>query len=751
MNIIKQHDQRDCGATCLAMVASYHGLKYPISKFRELTKTDRSGTNLYGLVDGAKQIGLNADAQVGNLEELIDEINSHQIELPLIAHTVSEDGMLHFIVIFEYKNGIFTIGDPGKGKCRYNQEFFSQIWTGYIVTFQKTEQFVSGNYTQNSLLKFFRLLKGQYTKIVNILILSIIIVTIGIVGAFIFEIVIDNFIDSTSRYDDLNEDTVVVSETSDETNINYFEKILGYISTDSSKNFNLIFIIVIILYLLQAFIQIARGYLIAALTRKIDIQLVMTYYNHLVDLPVDSLSVRQTGEYLSRFSDTDTIRNAISNATITIVLDSVMVIVCGIILFIQNWKLALVSIIMIILYAILILAYRKPIETSNRKVMENGARVESYLKESIDGIEAVKSVCAEKQVKSKAKEKFDAFVKSAFYNNMISISQDSIAGTIELVGTVIILWIGFSMVISNFTSVGSLITFYMLLGYFTSPIKNLIELQPTIQTAIVAADRLNDILDLDAEDYYQHNNTEILPNILEWKIENLNFRYGNNELILHNVNMNVKKGEKVAIVGESGCGKTTLVKLLLKFYTPESGVINLDSQNINTFSVHSIRQTVAYVSQNTFLFADTIMNNLKLGNSNISDEEIIKACKISKADDFIQALPLGYQTPLDENGSNLSGGQKQRLAIAKAILRNPQLLILDEATSHLDTITESAIKDTIFSLESNLTCIIIAHRLSTIKNCDKIYVMDKGTIIESGTHNELLSKNGYYARLWEAQ
>jgi ATP-binding cassette subfamily B protein len=750
VKIIRQHDERDCGAACLAMIASHYGLRYPISKYRELTKTDRSGTNLYGLVDGANQIGLSADAQFGEISELTQSIRSHEILTPLIAHTISEDGMLHFVVVFEYKNGIFTVGDPGKGKCRYRENEFSQIWTGYVVTFQKTEQFIPGNYETKSLFDFFSLLKGHYAKIINVLILSLFIAAIGIIGSFVFETVIDGFTESTTYYEETAADSAE-DESSDSSAINFLDRILEHIANDGSEKFNLVFVVVIGLYLLQAIIQIVRGYLIALMAKKIDIQLVMTYYDHLIDLPVESLSVRQTGEYLSRFSDTDTIRNAISSATVTIVLDSVMVISCGIILFLQNWKLATVSLIMILLYASLILLYRKPIEKSNRKVMENGARVESYLKESIDGIESVKTMCAEKQVKRKAKEKFNEFVSAGFKNNLLSISQDTVAGTVELVGTVVILWPGFAMVLANQISVGVLLTFYMLLSYFTNPIKNLIELQPTIQTAFVAADRLRDILDLSLEDYENYSEENTLPDVSEWKIESLNFRYGNNELLLHDINMTIKRGEKIAIVGESGGGKTTLVKLLMRFYKPENGDIYLDSKSINSFPVHSIRRSIAYVSQNSFLFADSILNNLKLGNEHISNEDIANACHISKADDFINALPMGYQTPLDENGSNLSGGQKQRLAIAKAILRKPQLLILDEATSHLDTITEAAIKDTIFELEDELTCIIIAHRLSTVKKCDRIYVMQNGTIVESGTHEELLSMGGYYTDLWNAQ
>ncbi len=747
MRIIKQHDERDCGASCLSMIASYYGLKQPISKYRELTKTDRNGANFYGLVDAAEKMGFSAEALSGDMNELIEGINDGSIKFPFIAHIITEDYMQHFVVVLNIKNGKFIIADPAKGKVKYTHEKFNELWQGYIVTFEKTKAFKKGNFQKGGFKNFFALLKGQYNKLVGVIVLSVVISLIGIIGAFVFEVVIDDFYTKNETViceDDCGEDHEHITKETLAEGQSFIDKLTNLIY-DNASNFNIFFICLIGLYILQSLMQFARGYLMALLSKKIDMRLMLPYYNHIIDLSMTDISTRNTGEYMSRFSDASTIRDAVSGATLTLLLDSFMVVACGVILFLENHILFYISLAIILFYAIIVICYKKPIENINREVMENNARVQSYLKESIDGIETVKANQAEDTTKGKNTTKFNSLIKSVFKESIISISQDSICGMVELAGIAVILWVGFGMVLANVITVGSLITFYALLAYFTEPIKNLIGLQPMMQTAIVAAERLNDILDIMPENSEDNNGKE-----LEWndiRISNLDFRYGNHELTLKNISLDIKKGDKIAIVGESGCGKTTLVKLLMKFYTQEKGDITVDGISFKNLSINNVRQHIAYVDQNTFLFSDTVKNNLTLGNTQISEYQIANACKAAMADKFIEDLPFGYDTYLDENGKNLSGGQKQRLAIARALLRNPKIMIFDEATSNLDAITETAIKETIFNLNKDITCIIIAHRLSTIVNCDKIIVMDNGEIIEYGTHEELLRKKGPYYKL----
>lgn len=750
MKTVLQHDARDCGAACLSMIAAHYGLKQPISKYRQLTKTDRIGTTLYGLVDGAAAIGLSAQALSGSVEELEAGIQSGEVPFPFIAHIISEDALFHYVVVFGRKNGKWIVGDPAKGTVRIPFAVFSQVWTGNLIVFQKTERFHPGNHTRCSFFKFFSFLKGQYGRLTGILAISLVTAAIGILGAFVFQVVIDDYAFGVQSLLDTSQMQTHPEDTRDHTGetgaIHLLEDAL---EGTADSGLTVIFAALIGLYLFQAAIQCVRGYLILSMSKTIDLRLSLSYYNHIVDIPVSSAAMCQTGEYLSRFSDAAIIRQAISGAAVTLLLDSIMVAACGCVLFLQNRTLFFVSLMVVVLYAGIILIYRGPVERSNRRVMERNAGLQSFFKESIDGLETVKAACAETQVKKKTGEKFREFLDAVVCSGLISMSQDTLADTLEMVGTVIILWIGFSMVLADRFTVGSLLTFNALLAYFTEPIKNLIELQPTIQTAMVAADRLNDILDLEAESAGESG--EELPRVETWAFQDVDFRYGNRELTLKKVNLTVRRGERIAIVGGSGSGKTTLAKLLLRFFDPERGSILLNGEDIRSIRLDALRQGIAYVDQNTFLFSDTIRNNLKLGKADATEEELRWACEISQADEFIRRLPLGYDTPLDENGANLSGGQRQRLAIARALLKKPQLLILDEATSHLDTITEEGIKHTISHLRQDMSCVIIAHRLSTVKNCDRIYVMDQGEIIESGTHEALIGRNGKYASLWNAQ
>ena len=580
-----------------------------------------------------------------------------------------------------------------------------------------TPSFKKGNQKENSLIKFFKLLIPQKRLIITIFLASLLVTILGIIGSFYFRFIMDDVVPN-----------------------------------GLSKSLHIVSIGIILLYLFKILLDFFRNHLMLYLSQKIDIPLILGYYHHVLDLPMNFFGTRKVGEIISRFMDASKIREVISGATLTIMIDTLMAIIGGVVLFSQNSLLFGISVVLLILYAVIVFCYNRPIKKINEKQMENNSQLTSYLVESLNGIETIKSFNAEEKAQNKTEKLFVRFLKSIFKGGFLANGQQSLTNAIYVLGETVILWVGTVNILSGNMTIGELITFNALLAYFLDPVKNLINLQPRMQTAIVAADRLGEILELTPEKTDVENNKIKDINLnKDIQISNLDFRYGTRKLILKNISLNIPCGSKIALVGESGSGKTTLVKLLMRLYNFEKGTIMFDDYNIEDINVETLRDRIAYISQDVFLFSGSIRENLLLGNEQATLEDIIDVCKLSKANEFIDTMPLRYETLLEENGANLSGGQKQRLAIARALLKKPDILIMDEATSNLDSITEAAIGKTINSLSSDITTIIIAHRLSTIMRCDEIYVMNNGEIVEHGTHSDLMKAKNTYYKLWEEQ
>lgn len=709
---IKQHDITDCGAACLATISKQYGLKTPISKIREVAGTDKQGTNALGVIKAAEQLGFNAKGVTGEKEAIFSEF-----PLPAIAHVLIDNSLLHYVVVHSVKKDEIIIADPAEGIVKYTPEEFFKIWSGVLIIMTPNIKFEKGDDTTGLFKRFLWLLKPQKKMMIYIFLASLVYTILGILAAFYFKFLLDDIIPYS------------------------LEKTLIAISIG-----------VVILTLIKVLINAYRAHLLLYLSQKIDIPLILGYYNHVLDLPLSFFGTRRVGEIVSRFMDASKIRDAISGATLTIMIDTLMAIGGGVILYIYNSTLFSIAVVMLVLYGVLVFIFNKPIRDVNRKQMEENSLLTSYLVESLNGIETIKAFNAEKESKLKTEIGFVKLLKTVFKMGMINNVRNSLTVFIATIGVNIILWVGAYNIIQGKMTIGQLLVFNSLLVYFIDPVKNLINLQPMLQTAIVASDRLGEILDLDIEKS-EMEYKKISPLSLRGNIEfkNINFRYGTRKKVLKNININIKQGDKIAIIGESGSGKTTLVKLLMNFYSPEEGEILINGNNIKDISIDSLRSKIAYVPQETFLFSGSIIENLELGTDGVGLEKVIEAAKMAKAHDFINELPLRYNTKLEENGTNLSGGQRQRLSITRAILKNPDILILDEATSSLDSITEKSIEKTINTFSNKITSIIIAHRLSTIMRCNYIYVMDKGEIIEAGDHHELMNLNGKYYEMWKEQ
>lgn len=711
---IKQHDITDCGAACLSTIAKQYGYKLSVTRIREISGTDKQGTNAYGVIKAAEELGFSAKGVKGDPEAFFSGF-----PLPAIAHVIVDGQLLHYVVIHEInqKKDKIIIADPGKGLVTYTSEEFLKIWTGVLILMTPTAAFKTGDQTTGLFKRFWGLIRMQRSFLIHIFFASILYTLLGILGAFYFKFLLDDILPGGLK------------------------NTLHIISAG-----------IILLSVFKVILNAFRTHLLLYLSQKIDIPMILGYYNHVLDLPMQFFGTRKVGEIVSRFMDASHIREAISGATLSMMVDTLMALVGGIILYSYNPLLFGVALIMMLLYGVLVFAFNGPIRDINRKQMEENSQLTAYLVESLNGIETIKAYNAEQESKLKTERAFIKLLGTVFDMGKLDNLRGSLTGAVAAIGGVVILWVGAYQVMNGKLSIGQLLVFNSLLAYFIDPVKNLIDLQPMLQTAVVASDRLGEILDLEIEKSgeQQHKlRPEKLEGVIEFK--DVDFRYGTREAVLKNVTLSIKKGERVALVGESGSGKTTLVKLLLGLYAPVKGELLIDGNNVKDINLESLRERIAYVPQETFLFSGSIRENLSIGFANPTMEEMIDGAKMARAHDFINELPLRYETRLEENGTNLSGGQRQRLSIARAVMKKPDILILDEATSNLDSITEKAIEKTIHELASGVTTVVIAHRLSTIMRCDRIFVLDRGEVTESGSHKELMLKRGKYFDLWRGQ
>jgi ABC-type bacteriocin/lantibiotic exporter with double-glycine peptidase domain len=436
-----------------------------------------------------------------------------------------------------------------------------------------------------------------------------------------------------------------------------------------------------------------------------------------------------------------------------ILLDLMSVFVYATMMFVYSWKLALVTLVSIPPFLILTFASTPFLKKMSREIFNASNAENSYLIEALNGVRTIKSMSVEKSVRWHWEEKLTKEIRQTYRGQMMGIKIQVISSIIHTISSTALIWVGASLVISGEFSIGQLFAFNMLSANVISPFQRLAGLWNKLQEIGIAIERLCDVIEAKPEENRESHRQEIDKLQGYVKFKNVTFRYNKDAEvnILENINFEIKPGQTIALVGRSGSGKTTLSKLILGLYQPISGSISIDHQDLKNISLHSLRSQIGIVDQDTFLFSGTVKHNITLANPNATQSEIHRAAELAGADEFISKMPMGYDTEIGEGGSMLSGGQRQRIAIARALLNDPKLLIFDEATSSLDTESERIIQENLEKIRRDRSTIIIAHRLSTVQNADLILVLDKGVLIESGNHQQLMDKHGQYYHLNQQQ
>lgn len=706
---IQQRDITDCGAACLVSIAAHYHLELPVSRIRQFAGTDKRGTNVLGLIEAAERIGFQAKGAKGTLDSL------QKIPLPAIAHLVLKNGLHHYVVIYKVSRSSVIYMDPGDGAFhKESLNAFQKIWSGVIVLLLPGDDFVTGKQKTSNAIRFWQLIQPHTAMMIQALIGALMYTLLGL---------------STSIY---------------------MQKIIDFVLVEgNTRLLNLLSLSMIIILVFQLVIGSFKTVFGLQTGQMIDARLILGYYKHLLKLPQRFFDTMRVGEIISRVNDAVKIRELINSVALNLIVNVLIVVFSMLIMFFYYWKLALIMAAIIPIYAILYWLSNKVNKKWQRRLMEESAELESQLVESLNAVGTIKKFGIEQFTNDKTENRFIGLLKTIYKTSIYSMFIGTGAEFFTRLFTILLLWFGSYFVINRELSPGELLSFYALVGYFTGPASSLIGANKQIQDALIAADRLFEIIDLETESSNESKvdlSTELMGDI---KMNNIHFRYGTRTTVFEDLCLCFEKGKSAAVVGESGSGKSTLLSLLQNLYPLNKGNITIGGLDLQHISNRSLRERVGVVPQHIDLFNGTIIENIAIGDYEPDMQKILFLSKLLGTDEFIDQLPNNYQSIVNEQGVNLSGGQKQRLAIARALYRNPDILILDEATSSLDPTSEQKVQDALnWFKQQAKTIIIIAHRLTTIKHCDTILVLNKGKLVEQGSHSQLLSLNGHYSKLW---
>lgn len=668
------------------MIINFYGGNLPIDQIRDLTKTDKNGTTAFHIIEACKSIGFNAEGIKSSLEQL----NKENLILPCIAHVVIDGKYKHFVVIYkiDFKNKKIIIADPSCSIKKITFSEFQKMWSGVLIILYPLKKLPL---TQNiSFIDFLlKIIKLHKTFVFNIIMLSIFITMFSVISSFYMKNILDA--------------------------INY-------------NNLTIIFIFFLFINIFKILSDFFRNKLLIYLNQKIDLLLTLDTYKKIISLPYNYYHTRTTGDIISRVNDLSIIRNMITKVSLSLFIDLPLALVTFIIFYIINIKLFFISLIIVFIYLLLMIFSKNRITNNINTIQVNKSETMSYMIETINGFETVKSVGNEAQIIDKFEKKYVKFLKNIFkfdnYNNTISILKD----LVNAVGYLTIIYVGAKMVTLGNLTFGDLLVFVNLLNYFLEPIKNIIDLNSEIKEAKNSLRRILELFKNENKKQTFIDNVKVK----EISFNNLSYSYDYKEKQLKNINLKLKK-QKILILGKSGSGKSTLFKLLMRYYEIPRNQITINGYDINDYKDDVIKQNFSYISQNEILYTDSIYNNLKI-DKNITEEQIIEISKKCFIDEFLN--DLGLNMLIEENGYNLSGGQRQRIILARALLKNFEVLIIDEGLSQMDINLERKILKNLFKMYENKMIIVISHRLDNMDLYDRVIELKNGEIVKDVFKNE---------------
>lgn len=672
--IVLQDGFKECGSACLLSIIRYYGGNVSMERILELTKTGKDGTNFHNMSLAGLELGMMSKGY------FIDNINDlDNIEKPFISQIVINN-YHHFVVVYKINGEKITIMDPAKGMENISISEFLKIFTGYILIMEPTKKlpiYNDNNYLLNTIKE---IIICNKKIIINLILLTLITTIFMCLYSYHFKIIIDKVIDTNK----LNLLIVVI-----------------------------IFAFVEVIKLVSEFL---RNNLLLYLEQKIDLSIITNTINKIISLPYSYYKNRTTGEIITRVNDLFYVKNAISKIIVNIFLDIILVISAFIILFSINKTITVYLIFVVIIYLILFRVFKNSIKQMTNKIQEDSATVNSSLVETISGYDTVKGLNLENAFKNKINKQYLNMINDNLIMSRINNYQEFLRDLFEGIIVLLVMYLGATYIMDKSLTIGSLITYNSIIYYFLNPIRNTVDFYKELFYVKNSIKRINNILNLKYES--QMKKTGLVVN---GKIEfrNLSFSYNGVRNIIDNFSLKIDDKSKVLILGDSGVGKSTLLKLVYKYYETPRGMVYINDKDIQDFKLGDIRSNITYVSQNEILYTDTIKNNIIL-NRDISEEEYLKVSRLVYVEDIILKNKLSYDYMLEENGANISGGQRQRIILARALLKKGKVILIDEGLNEVDPKLEKKILKNIFREYKDRTFIIISHRKDNIEMYDKV-------------------------------